>query len=29
MYTTKDNNKKQFCGICAVTDGGGDSKFLD
>lgn len=29
MYTAKDNNKKQFCGICAVTDGGGDAKFLD
>lgn len=29
IYFTRDNNKKPFCGICAVTDGGGDSKFLD
>jgi hypothetical protein len=31
MFTTntKDGKNKQFCGLCAVTDGGGDSKFLD
>lgn len=29
IYTIKENSKRMFCGICAVTDGGGDSKFLD
>lgn len=29
MYFARDNSKKSLCGLCAVTDGGGDSKFLD
>jgi hypothetical protein len=29
MYFSRDNSKKQLCGICAVTDGGGDHKFFD
>jgi hypothetical protein len=29
MYVSRDNCKKHLCAICAMTDGGGDSKFLD
>ena len=32
IYVSRDNNKKYqkyFCALCAVTDGGGDSKFMD
>jgi hypothetical protein len=29
MYFSRDNSKKHLCGICAVTDGGGDTKFID
>jgi hypothetical protein len=28
IYAT-ENNKKYFCQLCALTDGGGDSKFMD